>query len=160
MGNSFLNGNPMQKNPDGSWSVTKAGVGNPPLQVAAYDATAQQANIASTPIYTVPANGGGMYRLCAYAVITQAATTSSTLPFVQMSWTDGDSSTALSGYGVISSGQTQNTIGTNSVNSGGVTFPEINVKAGSTISINIGGYASSGATPMQYAVHVRLEYLG
>jgi hypothetical protein len=35
-----------------------------------------------------------------------------------------------------------------------------NVKASTNISVQTTGYASSGATPMQFAAHVRLEFLG
>jgi hypothetical protein len=36
----------------------------------------------------------------------------------------------------------------------------IQARAGATISYYVNGYLSSGATPMQYSVHIKLEYLG
>jgi hypothetical protein len=130
--------------------------------VAKADATAQAANIGLTTLYTVPASGAGMYRISAYAVVTQAATTSSTLPNVQVSFTDND--TGITGLGPYSF------TGTNTGNSVGASnsIPAtpaaesaiLNAKASTNIQYATTGYASSGATPMQYAVHIKLEYLG
>jgi len=130
-----------------------------PILVAKFDALAQQANITSTPIFTVPANMGGMYRAFAYAVTTQAATTSSTLPAIGATYTDLDS-------GVVAGASMTNSVATNTVGVNSTTWPAIgqaniwNVKAGTVISISTTGYASVGATPMQYAIHIKLEYLG
>lgn len=165
MGNSFLTGNPMQKNPDGSFSVIVSGVGNPPIIVAKFDAVAQQANLASTTLYTVPAGAGGMYRIVAYVVITQAATTSSALPQANVSWTDLDTGLA-NGFTstTITVGSSANTLADNSAgaqSSGQVpSSTVINAKAGTNISVSTVGYASVGATPMQFAIHFKLEYLG
>lgn len=161
MGNSFLTGNPMQKNPDGSFSLVTSGVGNPPLIVAAFDtATPQQANIASTPLYTVPAGRGGTYRVQAYAVLTQAATTSSTLPGIFITYTDSDTNISLT-FLVTNQSQTSNTIGTSSnAGSASQNSTVYQVKAGTVINVGTQNYASVGATPMQYVVHVKLEYLG
>jgi hypothetical protein len=132
-----------------------------PAIVAKADATAQQANIGNTQLYAVPANGAGTYRVSGYVVITQAATTSSTLPGAQVVYTDNDTN-----VGSITPNITQlNSAGTAGSSSataaaaqaGAVTFQ---AKAGTSIQYATSGYASSGATPMQYALHIKLEYLG
>ena len=130
------------------------GAGVPSL-VAKFDATAQAANIGSTLLYAVPASGAGSYRFSAYVVITQAATTSSTLAAAQVQWTDNDTNVVetLS----ITNNPTSNTVGTQGGTANLIVF---NAKASTNINIQTAGYASSGVTPMQYAVHIKLEYLG
>ena len=131
-----------------------------PGVVAKSDLTAQQANVGSTLLYTVPAGQGGTYRISGYAVITQAATTSSTLPNIQASWTDQDSSAAVSGF--LAGTNAGNNVGQSALSGGAVAVGQaiFNAKAGTNISFQTNSYASSGATPMQYAIHVKLEYLG
>lgn len=128
-----------------------------PFVVQTADLTAQQANVGSTVLYTVPAAGAGMYRINAYAVITQAATTSSQLPQAVVQATDPDTSVVESiGFGGT---PTTNTVGTTNLAGNGATTI-LNAKSGTNISISTQLYASVGATPMQYAIHVKLEYLG
>lgn len=133
--------------------IATAGAGVPPIY-AKYDSAAHSANIAPTTIYTVPASGAGMYRVFVYAVETTAATTSSTLPNVGILWTDSDANVALS---------SSNVSPTNPANAPGA-FGNgaivINARASTTIQFQTSNYASAGATAMQYAVHLRLEYLG
>jgi hypothetical protein len=125
-----------------------------PVQVADAARVTQAANVAPATVYTVPAGGAGWYRISAQAVVTQAATTSSTLPNVGVTWTDFDSSVALSAT-TLTPTNTANAPG-----AFGIASQAMNVKAGTTIQFQTSNYASSGATPMQYAVRVRLEYLG
>lgn len=123
------------------------------VPVFAVNLTAQAVNIGATSITTPAANG--FYRASCYVVVTQAATTSSTLPSCQIGWTDADSSTA----------QVTNLTNTNSTNVVGntgalaTTFtpPTFYAKTGVPITYATTGYASVGATPMQYAIHIRLE---
>ena len=123
------------------------------------DAAAQAANIAATTLYTVPASGAGMYRVSFYAVITQAATTSSTLPFGQIVYTDND--TSLTNTATFTNTNTANAVGSvAALFTGGGSMPVLNVKPGTIIQYQTTSYASTGATPMQYAVHIKLEYLG
>lgn len=121
---------------------------------ASFNAVVQAGNIAATTIYAIPPTGGGLYRVAAYAVVTQAATTSSTLPNVGVLWTDNDSNVALSANTVTP---------TNSANALGA-FGNgdivIDAKGATNIQFQTSNYASVGATPMQYAVHLRIEYLG
>jgi hypothetical protein len=95
-----------------------------------------------------------MYRVFAYAVVTQAATTSSTLPNLGILWTDSDSSVALSSSNVTP------TNAANALGAFGNGDIVINAKGGTTIQFQTSNYASSGATGMQYVVRLRLEYLG
>lgn len=130
-----------------------AQVNNPPSTqpvVAALDATAQSANIASTPLFTPSATGN--YQVSIYIVVTQAATSSSSLPQGQISWTDPDTNGSISNQ-TISATSAANSAGTNSAGAGANTRV-IHAKAGSAVSFQTTGYASSGATAMQFAAHV------
>jgi hypothetical protein len=129
--------------------------------VAKADATAQASNTSPVTIYAVPSTGAGSYRACGYVVVTQAATTSSTMPAINLQWTDLD--TLNAGTNVqIGTTSTGNTVGTtNSPHVGGaIQCTLLQVAANSNIQWNMSGYASSGVTPMQYAIHIKLEYLG
>lgn len=134
-----------------------------PGVVQKVDLTAQGANIAKTTLYAVPAGQGGLYRISAYAVVTQAATTSSTLPGIFIFFTDVDTGTVqggANGYALTGSPST-NTVGTNSTSQGQLNgIIEINAQAGSNIQWQTLNYASSGATPMQFAIHLKVEYIG
>jgi len=129
-----------------------------PGVVAKYDATAQAANIGATTLYAVPANGGGMYRIIANVVLTQAATTSSTLPNCACVYTDNDSGVSENIAFIPTS--TANVVGTVVLGTNVSGMLVVNAKANTNIQIGTNSYASSGATPMQYAVHIKLEYLG
>lgn len=141
---------------DANGGATTSGCGI----VAKFDATNQTASVSTTTLYAVPSNGAGTYRLTCFAVISQAATTSSTLPGCNLNYTDQDSGVVIGAS--ITTGSTQNTTGTFTplilaVTPANGTFE---AKASTNITFNFTGYASSGATPMAYAVHVKLEYLG
>lgn len=127
--------------------------------VAQDDLTAQGASISTKTLYAVPSTGAGGYRVSCYEVLTQAATTSSTLPTVNLIWTDKD--TGVTKTLGICTATTSNTLG--------VTAPAANVLGQSgiiyaTASTNIqyqtSGYATSGATSMQYAIHMKVEWVG
>jgi len=112
------------------------------------DAVSQGANIGSTTILTPGINS--MYFLEAYAAVTRAATTSSTMPSVNITWTDADSSQAMS-FAIT---PTDSTNVITAIQSG---ILIINAKAGAALSYSTTGYLSSGATSMQYSLHIRLE---
>lgn len=120
--------------------------------IASADATAQVANIALTTLFTPTVSG--IYKVLAYIIVTQAATTSSTLPNVQISFTDQDNSTAQT-INLNAAGATTNSLTT--------MFQEaIVISAKTSIAIqyqtgNTAAYASVGATAMQYALHIRLQ---
>lgn len=109
---------------------------------------AQTAPIAGTNLLSSAA--AQMYRVSCYVVVTTAATTSSTLPSCVMGWTDGDNSTPQSF--TLTPTNTGNAL---------TTFQQavmvLNAKAATAITYSTTGYASSGATAMQYAIHIRLE---
>jgi len=138
--------------------------GGQPVEYATVDLTAQGASIGSTSAYAVPATGAGLYRISIYGVVSQAATTSSTLPTACVIWTDRDSSGAQQQiFNVTASGLT-NTSNTTSTSEYGTIV--VNAKLSTTINYAFGNactggsaYASVGATSMQYAVRVRVEAL-
>jgi alpha-D-ribose 1-methylphosphonate 5-triphosphate diphosphatase PhnM len=113
------------------------------------DSTAQSANIGTTTLVSSPSAGG--YRVSCYIVLTQAATSSSTLPQIQITWQDFDTGVTKTAN-VTASGITTNTIGDYS--QGDIVISA----AAATISYSTTGYASSGVTPMQYKIHIRTEY--
>lgn len=110
--------------------------------------TAQNSNVSVANFYTVAI--GGLYRVSAYVVLSQAATTSSVLPSASISYTE-----AVTGANVqdlITTTASTNTVG---LHSGGSVV--IQAQQGSNLSFITSNYASVGATPMQYAVHVTVE---
>ncbi len=126
-------------------------------RVATSSATLQGANIAATTLFTVPANSPGTYRLDCYVVLTRAATTSSTLPACNAIYTDNDSGAAETVAQTTS--PTANTVGT--VGADATTaLPIFHAAAGTNIQFSTTGFASVGATSMQYAIRVKLEFLG
>lgn len=132
---------------DGSGNVS----GNVPAslaEVAKVDLTAQGANIAATTLLALTASG--RYRVMAYIIVSQVATSSSTLPKITLTWTDPDNNTAQSLDITATSGGNLLT-----------TFAQastvISAKTGTNIQYATSGYATSGATPMQYALHLVLE---
>jgi len=144
---------------NGSWQQDGSGnvsvnLPSAPKQLPAsnVDATAQSANIAATTPSGLAVPTAGLYRVTATIIVTTAATTSSTLPSVVVTWTDKDNNAAQS-YTVTPT------------NSGNVltTFQQatvaINVSAANPIQYSTTGYASSGATAMQYAVHLKFELM-
>lgn len=132
--------------------ATKAYVDSHLPMVVASDGKASQAvNINSPTFYTVPASG--MYRVSAYIVISQAATTSSTMPSVSVNYTEATSGAAVQDMII-------NTASLNQVGAHNGGSAVISAQQGSNIGYITAGYASSGATPMQYAVHMKVEFLG
>jgi hypothetical protein len=113
--------------------------------------TAQAANILATTLVTPAA--AGFYRISAWLVITQAATSSSTLPNFNVLFTD--ISGVSHNYEILSGG------GSNVVGNYAGTYngaqPTFYVEAGQPIQYSTTGYLSSGVTPMQYGLYVRLE---
>lgn len=119
--------------------------------VAADGKSAQTADINAPTLYAVPTSG--LYRVSAYVVVSQAATTSSTMPNVSVSYTEATT-------GVAVQDQVTQTAATNQVglHSGGTAV--IAAQQGSNIGYVTSNYASSGATPMQYAVQIKIESVG
>jgi hypothetical protein len=137
-------------------NIPTAGTNGVTPIVAVINATAQGANIGSSTLYAVPASGAGLYRVQCLVTLTRAATTSATLPGCSVNWTDNDSVTSPGFQAVVASAVT-NTAGAGGWNS---TPLIVNLRPSTTIVYQTTGYASSGATTMQYSIHITLEYLG
>jgi len=128
------------------------------------DAVTQSAAIGTTPILTCPASPatGTNYLFSWNAQVTTAATVSSTMGPLQLTYTtpNGGTFTAVSiSYGVgpsVSALVTAANTGNSSTTpSQGLPFL-LNCQAGSTISYAM-GYTSSGGTAMVYDLHIRLQ---
>src|SRR5438128_172419 len=134
-----------------------------PAEYAKIDTTGLTGNVASALLYAVPAAAAGMYRISSLVVETTAASVSSTLPNVQIVYTDNDVGSgtvtidATPVLGVAGIGQTgaltANTVGTTAT---GVIV--INAKASTNINYQTVNYASTAAG-MAYAIHVKAEAL-
>lgn len=147
--------------------VTLAGKGVPHI-VASVDSTGNTANIALNALYAVPADG--FYRVSAYVIITTVGTVTSTLPQVNVTWTDGDNAVGQSivltgGVGVTptpppgyASAATQSALAnTTSTLRGGDFVCYVN--GGTNIQYSTSGYAANAANSMVYSVHIRVEAL-
>lgn len=155
-------------------SIEGGGGGGLPTVVATLNLLNQAANISSTTLYTVVTVG--MYRVSGYTVLTQPATGGSpTLPAIQIAqWTDPDtnvvepiSSNIIFCIGGTASSNTlgynsviDNTVEQNTIGSPNGMSPPFMAKAGTDIKISSIGYGAGTGTPMQYAAHFRVEYLG
>lgn len=108
--------------------------------------TAQAGNISATTIYATPA-ANHYYQVCVELTVTQAATTSSTVPQPQLAYTsavDGVVKVANIGF---STGLTGNATYLSNIG-----CAEIYVKASTNIQWATVNYVSVGAKPMQYSL--------
>ena len=121
-----------------------AAVASVPL--ATVDLTAQTASIAATTLYT-PATAG-IYTITYYGKVTTVATTSSILGAFSVISTDTDSNVVTT----VGNSSSQNSLTTGFV-SGTIT---VYAKAGTAIQYAM-GYTSSGATAMQYELHMAVS---
>lgn len=112
------------------------------------DQTGQTADIPPTTVLAVIASG--RYRISGYIVVTTPDGASSTLPKITITWTDSDSTGAMSKD--ITATQTGNAA---------TTFDQGDVIVNATTATNIqyatSGYASGTPATMQYAVHIIVE---
>lgn len=114
------------------------------------DLTAQAANISATTIVATPAPG--LYRVAGYISVSQAASSSSTLPSIVLAWTDQDSGQLMSlTLTPTNAGNVLTTVQENDA--------ILSVNSSTDIQFSTTGYASSGGTPMQYSIHMRVEAL-
>ena len=131
-------------------------------EMAAINTTGLTANVSASTLYAAPSTGEGFYRVSAYVVETTAGSLSSTLPNVQIVYTDKDSNTSvtmdatpiLAGAGL---GQSA-ALGVNAVGTVSSGVIVIYVKASTTIQYQTVNYASNLAG-MTYALRLRLELL-
>jgi hypothetical protein len=110
--------------------------------------TGQGSVVGPVGFFTSPADG--YYKVCAEVTTTQAATTSSTTPTVQVAYPNVF--TGGTAYNLIVFGNTFNYVGNDS--SG---CAPIYLKSSGTISYQTTGYITSGLTPLQYALAVWVE---
>lgn len=119
-----------------------------PAAVASTALIDQSADASVGALYAVTADG--TYRASCYVVLTRAATTSATLPGCNVNYTDLITNVAMTSQAAQSA--TGNVVGTHI---GGVVVFE--AKSGTNVGFATTGYASSGATTMQYRVRVVIE---
>jgi hypothetical protein len=126
--------------------------------VAQFDSTATQVAYSNHPLCTHQGQSSALYRITWYACLTVAATSSSWIGGVngfQIVYTPAESGPSVtSPASPLATGQ-YNMVGT-TIGSGVVMCA---VVPGSQIGFSF-GYSSTGATAAQYAMHVRVEYLG
>jgi hypothetical protein len=132
-----------------------------PTEYAQVNLTAQSAAIAATTLYAVPVSATGLYRINWYLKVTRAATISSTLGAITFGFTDGTDSVvqSLVAQGATQAGAAATTNTGNSTTSVLCGTTIVYALASTNITYAI-AYATSGATTMQYEVHMRLEALG
>ncbi len=129
---------------------SKANLATTPQIVGADGKVAQAADINSPTLYLVPTSG--IYRVSAFLVVSQAATTSSVLPGCTVQYTEATTSVAVADIVTLSANT--NLLG---LHTGAAVI--IAAKAGSTIGYTTTGYASVGATPMRYGLQLKIEFL-
>jgi len=126
--------------------------------VAKFDQAAVQSAFSSQLLYTHEGTNNALYRITWYACLTQAATSSSWIGGIngfQVNYNPAETGTSVTSPAApLATGQ-YNTVGT-TIGSG-ITMAQ--VIPGTKISFNF-GYTSSGATPAQYTMHIRVEYMG
>jgi hypothetical protein len=115
------------------------------------DLITQAGDVGTTTLYAVPVSGAGLYRVSAYIIVTQAASTSSTLPSVVLTFFDLANLTQQT-YTLVPASPTGNSLTTLAAGDFVVA-----AEALTNITYATSGYASSGGTPMQFALHLRLE---
>lgn len=121
------------------------------LTANSVDATAQAANIAATNLVASAANA--MYRVSITIIVSQVATTSSTLPSVNILWTDRNNGTVQT-VTLTAASPSANTLTTQAQGS-----VILSAQSTTPIQYSTTAYASVGGTPMQYALHIRIEQL-
>ena len=130
-------------------------------EYATADLTAQGAAIAATTIYAVPASGAGTYRISFAAKVTQAATTSCILGGTngfQIVYTDADDSVVVTTPAGVPFNSTTVLLATNSTQNQYSGVIIVRAKESTNIQYSF-GYTSVGATPMQFALHIKVEAL-
>ena len=104
-----------------------------------------------SPVTIADLNAAGPVRVSWNQTTTQAATSSSTFPSLTIGWTDPG--------GLARTDQIVATSTGNSTNVGSQGVFVLFTKASTPVTITSAGYASSGATPMQYSLTVVAEVL-
>jgi hypothetical protein len=126
-----------------------------------YNASAVAAAIGTTTLFT-SVGVKALYRISAHARVTQAATNSATLGPITVSWTDAQSGAQSQVMGcfnyatgaALADGTLSGNVTTDKLSSVLIMDPAASTAVTFTV-----GYASSGATPMQYSVHITAELI-
>jgi hypothetical protein len=127
------------------------------VEIAHQDFANQAAAITNYPYYTVPASRAGFFRVNWLAKITQVAAGGGASSILggtngmQVTYSDGIDGQQVTAGTIGFAGSEYNTLGTQL--SGQIL---LYAASGSPITFTF-GYASTGSTPMQYFLHVRLE---
>lgn len=123
-----------------------------PAIYAGISLSAQAANIGTTVALSAPKQG--TYRISGFICVTQAASTSSTMPTVTLGWANANTGVA----------QTSTVTSASTGNSTTTTFASFSVVVAVALGTNVTyatqSYLSTGATHMQYALTVYVEYVG
>jgi hypothetical protein len=122
------------------------------------DLVTQAAAVAATILFTPVVSG--FYKINFYLKVTRAATTSSTLGSLTITFSDGTDSVAQS---IVAQGQNQlgatgTTVATNTTVAILTGTVDIWAVAGTAVKYAI-GYTSSGTTTMQYEAHLKAQLL-
>jgi hypothetical protein len=118
-------------------------------EVATIDLGSLTADIGFTNAYVVPADG--MYRVSAFIGINRAATTSSTMPALWITFQSAD--------GLGTPTFLTNTDAANTTSTAATNISYFKAAAGSSIVYKTLGYASTGGTSMQYTIHIVVEQM-
>jgi hypothetical protein len=112
--------------------------------------TTQGANIGATNINGSSTLVTGLVQIFCQVIVTRAATTSSTMPSCTVGWTD--LFTGVAETATITATSAANTLGTQSTGS-----IYASIGAASNVTYSTSGYASTGATTMQYGVFADVQ---
>jgi hypothetical protein len=121
-----------------------------PVVETPVDLTAQDANISTTTLYAVTATG--RFRIGGYIVVTTADAVSSTLPAINIGWTDADNSVAQTlALTLVNTGNSTTTYATGT--------EIISALTGNNITYSTTGYLSNTPSAMKYSIHLIIESL-
>ena len=126
-----------------------------PNTVASVDHTGEAANIGATTAYAVPSGAAGAYLMSVYMVNTQAAGSTSTFPNSVVTWTDEDSGSSTGLASTVTSTNSGNTL-----NHASYGTQIVHAAASTNIQYQTQSYASSGSPALNYAIHIKVVYLG
>lgn len=131
-------------------TIIRDNPGYDPASDNAVAVASQTANIGTTTLFTAPANSVDQYSVCVSETVIVPAGTTSTLPTVNISWTDRNSSGALA-LTVVPFAPGGNTTSTVAVGCISPIYP----KPGTVVQYSTTAYASNPASAMQYALVIR-----
>lgn len=126
---------------------------SPPAAFTPISLTAQTASIGTTTLYAVPSSGSGIYRVIVHLLTTTAGSAGTVLATI--GWNNGSAKT------LNSSSAQLNTLGDEAGFQGGTTQAGvINIFSAASQNITYATTVSGAAGNPEYALRIRLEYLG